>query len=282
MPEDVFGPNQLVQRVIDTTITCRTIVKYSSTLSEAQKEEVLREIEATLDLLGKHQEEGAALGEGSDLQSARRPDDEELFADQESADPPLQHLYRLYHSYFNKRPRRGMAALEMRYRMVMVALERVQELAGQEGGAVEPELEQQLGRARGFVTALYSIFREFALVLSHIMEGKVIDVDTEALDLLPEPAAASQQDRSDMTPLVEVYGRHQHLQERRGALVNCAREASAFLVFLEENLGQTIARRAEIAAQLRVLAGLLNELVDLLSGYEQAVGPIIQSPSASL
>lgn len=281
MPEDVFGRNQLVQRVIDTTITCRTIVKYSSTLSEAQKEEVLREIEATLGLLEKQQEEGAALGDGSGLGQAGRPDDEELFAAQDTADPPLQHLYRLYHSYFNTKPGRGIAALEARYKAVMLALEQVQELAGEEGRAGEPELEQQLGRARGFVTALYSIFREFALVLSHILEGKAIDVDTEALDLLPEPAPASRQHIRDITPLVEVYARHRLVQERRGALVNCAREASAFLVFLEENLAQSFARRAEVAAQLRMQAGLLNELVELLSDYEQAVGSITQSPSAS-
>jgi hypothetical protein len=85
-----------------------------------------------------------------------------------------------------------------------------------------------------------------------------------------------------MTPLMEIYGKHLRVQERRGTLVTCAREASAFLVFLEENLGQSFARRTEIAAQLKVLAGLLNELTDLLSDYEQAIGTIIQSPSASL
>jgi hypothetical protein len=281
MPEDVFGRNQLVQRVIDTTITCRTIVKYSSTLSEEQKEEVLREIESTLGLLEKHQEEGLLLADEPLLptwqQPAGRGDDED-----EPAGPPVQHLYRLYQSYFNKKPGRGMAALQTRYATVMVALDRVQELMGREGTAVEPEMEQQLGRARGFVTALYSIFREFALVLSHIMDGKALDVDTEALNLLPESASMLRQRLRDITPLIEVYGKHLHVQERRGVLATCAREASAFLVFLEENLSQTCVRRKEISAQLRVLAGLLNELTDLLSDYEQAVGTIIQSPSASL
>jgi hypothetical protein len=291
MPEDVFGRNQLFQQVIDTTITCRTIVKYSSTLSEEQKEEVLREIEATLDLLEKQREQGSPLADQTVLPASQKPDqrsasrideEEAFFPDQESAGPSVQHLYRLYQSYFNSKPGRGMAALETRYRTVMRALDQIQELAGQQGTPAFPELEQQLGRARGFVTALYTIFREFALMLSNIMDGRAIDVDTETLDLLPEPASVSRQCLVDMTPLMEIYGKHLRVQERRGTLVTCAREASAFLVFLEENLGQSFARRTEIAAQLKVLAGLLNELTDLLSDYEQAIGTIIQSPSASL
>jgi hypothetical protein len=278
MPEEVFGRNQLFQRVIDTTITCRTIVKYNSTLSDEQKAEVLQEIEKTLVQLGQQQESDWSAG-------APGEEAEGLFPGQENWHLSLRRLYKLYQSYLSNKPGRGLAALETRYRAVMRALDRVQELArGEHTGALPAEIdtERLLGRVRGFITALYSMFREFALMLSHIIEGRAIDVDTEALDLLPGPSPASvHQQLRDITPLIAVFGKHQRLQEHRGALAECAREASAFLVFLEENLGQTFVRRKEVVAQIQALTGLFTELTELLSDYEQAVGSIIQSPSAS-
>lgn len=292
MPENVFGRNQLFQRVIDTTITCRSIVKYNSNLSAEQKAEVLREIEGTLGLLEQHLEGDSSVA-ASIVQKMDGPladvineGDEELFPEQENWRVSLYHLYRLYRSYLSNKPGRGMMALEARYRAVMRTLDRVQEFAGGARELAAPpgevDLERMLGRVRGFVTALYCMFREFALVLSNIIDGKPIDIDTEVLDLLPRPSLAPLQHLRDITPLIEVFGKHLRLLEHRGALADCAREAGAFLVFLEESLGSSFARRKEIVAQIKVLAGLLNELIDLLADYEQAVGTIIQSPSASL
>jgi hypothetical protein len=289
MPEEVFGRNQLFQRVIDTTITCRTIVKYNSTLSDEQRADVLQEIEKTLALLSDRESELSLAAPGPqqpDDWPAGAPDEEaEALSEQENWRLSLRHLHRLYQSYLSKKPGRGIAVLETRYRAVMRALDRVQEQTrGEHAGAPPAEIdtERLLGRVRGFTTALYSMFREFALVLSHIVDGRAIDVDTEALELLPESSLAPvRQQLRDITPLIAVFSKHLRLQEHRGALVDCARETSAFLVFLEENLGQTLARRKEVVAQIKVLTGLFNELTELLSDYEQAVGSIIQSPSTS-
>jgi len=290
MSEDAFSHNQSFRQAIATTITCRTIIKYNSNLSEEQKAEILGEIESTLGFLEKRlgftpENDSAHLAE-KPLDSLTGPVDEERApaGGQEDRYISLQNLYRLHQSYIGNKPGRGIAALETRYRTVMGVLDQVQELAGQHVAPGSSDIERLLGRVRGFVTALYCMFREFALLLSNIVDGKTIDMDTEALALLPKHSLALLQEQRvrDITPLIEVYSKHLRLQERKGALTACAREAGALLVFLEENLSQTFARRKEIALQIKTIASLLNELTDLLTDYAQAIATIIQSPSASL
>src|SRR5579883_115823 len=290
MSEDAFSHNQPLRQAIATTITCRTIIKYNSTLSEEQKAEILGEIENTLGFMEKRldftpENDSAHLTE-KPVDSLSGPVDEERApaGGQEDRYISLQNLYRLHQSYIGNKPGRGIAALETRYRTVMGVLDQVQELAGQNVAPGSSDIERLLGRVRGFVTALYCMFREFALLLSNIVDGKTIDMDTEALALLPKHSLALLQEQRvrDITPLIEVYSKHLRLQERKGALTACAREAGALLVFLEENLSQTFARRKEIALQIKTIASLLNELTDLLTDYAQAIATIIQSPSASL
>lgn len=287
MSEDIFSHSQSFQQAIATTITCRTIIKYNSNLSDEQKTEILGEIENALGFLEKRLEVSSSLENGpalipeNPLNRSTGTVDREVEArfptgGQEDRCISLQNLYRLHQSYLSNKPGRGIAALETRYRTVMGVLDQVQELAGRHAVSSASDIERLLGRVRGFVTALYCMFREFALLLSNIVDGKAIDMDTEALALL------QQQHVRNITPLIEVYGKHLRLQERKGALADCVREASAFLVFLEENLSQTFARRKEMIAQIKALAGLLNEVTGLLTDYEQAITNIIQSPSASL
>lgn len=272
MPEDGAGRNQLVQQLIETTITCRTIIKYNANLGEAQRMEVLQQIEQALGLLTQLMEHEAAAPV-----PPAPVEEEQLFVGQDGRPVSLRHLYRLYHVYLGKTPGRGIAALETRYQAVMRALDRVQELIDGGQRTAPDDSQRLLGRVRGFVSALYSMLREFALVLSQIIDGLPIDVDTEALELQPPSARLR-----DITPLLEVYGTHLRVQERRGALASCAREASAFLAFLEDHLDPTLARRKEMVAQIKIVVGLLTELSELLSDYEQVVRSIMQSPSASL
>lgn len=301
MSEDLFNHSQLFQQAIATTITCRTIIKYNSNLSEEQKAEILGEIETTLVFLEKRQEVNATI-EGAQALSPDKLGDlliegiegegeghlELQFpaSAQEELQIALQNLHKLYYAYLSNKPGKGIAALETRYRTVMGVLDQLQELAGsgQDTLTRDQNIEGLLHRVRGFVTAVYCMFREFAVLLSNIVEGKNIDMDTEALALLRKyPLALLQQQLvRDVTPLVSVYGKHLQLQERKGALVDCARDATAFLIFLEESLGQTFARRKEVASQLKTTTALLNDLTSLLMDYEQAVGNIIQAPSASL
>ncbi len=298
MSEEPFSHSQRFQQAITTTITCQTIIKYNSNLSIEQKEEVLREIASTLAFLEKRLEVNANIESSPALLPEKLVDllDDDLDGgDEVRAEPDwpareeeeqalsLQNLHRLYHAYLSDRPGRGVAALETRYKSVMEVLDQLQDLAAQGHDATAGDLtaEGLIHRVQGFVTAVYCMFREFAALLSNIVEGKSIDTDTEALDLVQKYPLASLQQQlvRDITPLVSVYSKHRQAQARRGTLVDCTRDATAFLIFLQENLEGTFARYKEISAQIKATVCLFNELTSLLMDYEQAVANIMQAPS---
>jgi len=300
MSEEPFSHSQRFQQAITTTITCQTIIKYNSNLSAEQKEEVLREIASTLAFLEKRLEVNATIESSPALLPEKLVDllDDNLDGgDEVRAEPDwpareeekqalsLQNLRRLYHAYLSDRPGRGVDALETRYKSVMEVLDQLQDLAAQGHDATAGDLtaEGLIHRVQGFVTAIYCMFREFAALLSNIVEGKSIDMDTEALNLVQKYPLASLQQQlvRDITPLVSVYSKHRQAQERRGALVDCTRDATAFLIFLQENLEGTLARYKEISAQIKATVSLFNELTSLLMDYEQAVANIMQAPSTS-
>ncbi len=278
MSEELFSHTQRFQQAIATTITCRSIIKYSSTLSDEQKNEVLTEIESTLAFLETRLTANASI-EASvtlspeklvELLASEIEDEEPLETAFSGLDPQafaLKNLHKLHHAYLSNEPGKGIAALETRYKTVMGLLDQVQTTGTSDSN------ERLLPRIRGFVSAVYCMFREFALLLSNIVEGKTIDMDTEALAL--QHHYSQQQEKQqvlrDITPLMHVYHMHLQLQEHKGTLTSCARDATAFLVFLEECLGQTFSRRAELISQLKSITGLLNELARLLAEYEQAM-----------
>lgn len=278
MEDEPFSHTQRFQQAIATTITCRSIIKYSSTLNDEQKNEVLTEIENTLSFLETRLAANASIESGVALSPEKLVDlltteteDEELLetplSEKESAsyDPDLKDLHKLYHTYLRNSSGRGLAALETRYTTVMGLLDQLQ------GSSASNE--RLLHRARGFVSAIYGMFREFAVLLSNIVEGKTIDTDTEALARLQHfsQEQAQQQVLRDITPLMHVYRTHVQLQEHRGTLTSCAREATAFLVFLEECLEPNFSRRTELLGQIKAIINLLNELARLLAHYEQAI-----------
>lgn len=301
MSEESFNHTQLFQQAIATTITCRTLIKYNSNLSADHKAEILAEIEKTLAFLEKRLEVNATIESSPALAPQKLVDllANEVAEEDENAlethsstqehrqtDISLHNLHKLYHAYLSSEPGRGIAALETRYKTVMGVLDQLQFFAGQQHDATAGDVtaENLLHRVRGFVTAVYCMFREFAVLLSNIIEGNTIDMDTEALVLLQKYPleATSHQLIRDITPLMRVYGAHLQLQGRKGTLSDCARDATAFLIFLEEILDTTFSRRTEIVAQIKSTASLLNELNRLLTEYEQAVANLIQSPSTSL
>ncbi len=298
MAEETFNHAQAVQQAIATTITCRTLIKYNSNLSPEQKAEILNEIETTLTFLGncqkpvKDTDANPALAPeqladlliyddmGSDgLPAGLLPDNH-----QEEPKGSLHHLYRLYQAYFGKTPGKGLADLETRYRTMMDALDQLQALAEMRHDATASDLtiDGLLSRIRGFATALYCMFREFATLLTRIVEGQSIDLDTDAMALLEEyPLEMAPAVVHDITPLMHVYNRQHQLQQHRGSLYESTRDATAFLIFLQECLEQSFARRQEVVAQIKNTASLLNELLILLTDYELAVTHVMQSPSRS-
>src|SRR5579885_1751313 len=107
MSEDVFSRNRSFQQAIATTITCRTIIKYNSNLSEEQKAEILGEIESTLGFLEKRLESplenDSTLVPEKPLNLSTNAADEERApaGGQEDRYISLQNLYRLHQSYLS-------------------------------------------------------------------------------------------------------------------------------------------------------------------------------------
>jgi hypothetical protein len=187
----------------------------------------------------------------------------------------MHHLYKLYYAYLNTQPGKGMDALETRYRVVMNILDDVEAVTRLERDTSAGEDNENLiYRVRGFITALYSTFHEFAAVLAELLEGKDIMAGTDELTPLQKSAGGkfhqSHYMLRDITPLMRVYGAHLQLQQRRGSLANLVNDATAFFIYMEEHLGVGLSKRQEIVEQLRSVAELFHDLSTLLFEYEQA------------
>lgn len=300
MSEESFNHLQAFQQAIATTLTCRTLIKYNSNLNIEQKEEILHEIETTLAFLHKRLEVNASIEASTVLSPERLADllitdagivDNEMLLGAEEPAPPqaepemsLRHLHQLYNTYFGTETDKGMATLETNYKSVMATLDQVQALAELRHNVTSSELtvDGLLVRVRSFVTALYCMFREFAALLAKAFEGQNIDVDTEAM-VLPRESfdETAQQFVYNITPLITVYNQQQRIQQSKGPFCENTRDATAFLIFLQECLGQTCARRQEMVSQINSTASLLHELTSLLTDYELAVTQVMQSLSRS-
>jgi hypothetical protein len=295
------------EQAIATAFACRAVIKYSSTLSEEQKNEILAELDSTLQFLRDRLIANAAIKSNTiipplqlaELLAASVDDDEEEEAVMESemigadyatpqemhelSEPLMHNLYKLYYAYLNTQPGKGINALETRYKIVMSILDDTQAvLRLQRDTSAGEDSEQLIHRVRGFITALYSMFHEFAAVLAKILEGKDIMAETDELTPLQKFAAEEmhhQQQQQymlrDITPLMRVYGAHLQFQQRKGSLVNLVNDATAFLIFLEERLGPRLSKRQEIVEQLRVVAELFHDLSSMLSDYEQAFSSVL-------
>src|SRR5260370_9437566 len=248
MSEEPFNHTQRFQQAIATTITCRSIIKYNSTLSDEQKSEVLADIESSLAFLEARLAANATIEAGVALSPQKLVDllvtESEGEGEQETAFPvnepgqqelALQNLHKLYHAYLSNEPGKGIAALETRYKTVMGLLDQMQASTKSATNAKDPSSERQLHRVRGFVSAVYYMFREFAVLISNIIEGKTIDMDTEALAQLQmySHEQTKQQVLRDITPLLRVYHTHLRWQQHKGSLTSCARDARAFFIFLK-------------------------------------------------
>jgi hypothetical protein len=298
MSAESLNHTQALQQAITTTVACRTLIKYNSNLSAEQKEEILGEIETTLAFLNKRLEintniesSTASLPEKlanlliSDGMEDEMPPATPLpTTQQREREISLHHLHRLYQTYFRNEPGKGIADLEMRYKTAMHALDQLQELVTAQPDSIASDLNPDglFSRVRGFTTALYSMFREFAALLTKVIEGQSIDIDTEAMASLQEYSSkANGPLMRDITPLLSIYYKQRQLQQQRGPLYESARDATAFLIFLQECLEQTFTRRQEVVVQIKGTISLLNELIMLLMDYGLVLENLMQSPSKS-
>lgn len=307
------APNhtQRFEQAIATAFACRTIIKYNSTLGEEQKNEILADLDSSLQFLRERLIANAAIESNSvipplqlaDLLAAsaeyHEEEDEEvegvgqvgegekvresamIGADsithqdkRELSEQLLHNLYKLYHAYLTTRPGKGINALEARYKIVMSILDDVEAaIRLQRDTSAGENNESPVYRVRGFITALYSMFHEFAAVLAELLEGKNIMADTDELTVLQKFAAGEihhQYMLRDMTPLMRVYGAHLQLQQSKGPLPILVNDATAFFIFIQEKLAVDVAKRQEIMERLWSLAELFQDISSLLSDYEQA------------
>lgn len=192
----------------------------------------------------------------------------------ELSEPLLHNLYKLYHAYLSTRPGKGINDLETRYKIVMSVLDDVEAaIRLQRDTSAGEDNTSPIYRVRDFITALYSMFHEFAAVLSELLEGKNIMADTDELTVLQKYAAREihhQYMLRDITPLMRVYGAHLQLKQSKGSLAVLLNDATAFFIFIQEKLAADIARRPEITGRLLSVAELFQDISSLLSDYEQA------------
>jgi hypothetical protein len=296
---------QRFEQAIATTFACRGIIKYNSTLSEEQKNEILADLDSTLEFLRERfiantaiesnsvisplqlaellaesaddqDEEDEEVGErGKGRERAMSSAEARVGQDrQELSEHLVQGLYRLYHAYLSTRPGKGINALEERYRVAMSILDDVEAtIRLQRDTSVGEVHESPVYRVRGFISALYSMFHEFAAVLAELLEGKDIMAETDELTALERSATGPTHHPymlRDITPLMRVYGAHLQLQQSKGSLTTLVNDATAFFIFLEEKLAGDFARRQEMLERLRSVAGLFHDIASLLFEYERA------------
>lgn len=168
MPQCGSGPNlRQLEQVIETVFTCRTVVKYDLQLSEAQKDILLKDIDAALDVLRSRmilpapsdtdvEEEvvppatlnkvslvpfaSDALAKDAGPSRSKMPDvpDTQPSARSESgqqAEPVendgaqvLQALYRMYHAYIDAQQGPTIATFVTRFNTAMATISEIQQL----------------------------------------------------------------------------------------------------------------------------------------------------------
>src|SRR5947209_10238103 len=148
---------QRFEQAIATTFACRSIIKYNSTLSEEQKNEMLADVDSTLQFLRERLVANTAIESNSvipplqlaELLAASADDQDEEDEEveemekaeesvmiganaqarqdmQELSEPLMHNLYKLYYAYLTTRPGKGINALEERYKIAMSILNDVE------------------------------------------------------------------------------------------------------------------------------------------------------------
>lgn len=292
---------QQYEQAIATIIACRTIIKYDTPLSKEQRDEIVVELDTALQFLQKRLVANSAFDTYADIPPLpplhpemlaellvdERDDDGEAeevsdaggATEKQHAEQPgtseivLHNLYKLYHTYVSMEPGKGIRTLETRYKIAMEALDEVLSLTTiQFSQATGKRIERRLIQAQGFISALYSMFQEFAAVLAGILENKNIVLETEELTSLQKYDERDKRQivLRDVSPLLRVYGEYLQFQQRRGHVTQLVSDSVAFFIFLEEKLGTKDARKQELIERLRNVSELLHEIASLLVEYEQA------------
>ncbi|GCE19973.1 hypothetical protein [Dictyobacter kobayashii] len=286
------------EHIIATIFTCRSVVKYNLTLSEAQKGELLDDIDTALEALRTQ----LITNTSPEIENVVVPKVQskgilvpitgtEPVAQQKeisSVDQTLQALYRMYHVYLDTQQATNIGTFVNRFNDIMTIINNLQRLIETSYGSYEAFVHQispddPLQRVRVFIADLYYIFMEFVRLLSEVLQQNNVHLDTEKLSSMQGEADVqllnpyreifedeSMEEQHNFTPLAQVYASHQQLDKVKKHLTSRVADSTAFLEFLKENIGTGTSKGDEIAIQLTNVTQLLVDMQRLLFDYERA------------
>lgn len=287
MPEETQQDWQF-EHAMTTMFTCRSVIKYNTMLSNEQRQELIRDIDQSLQFLR------SGFISASPPQMPNRPP---LYSSSQQAPSPssildgkdggkereaLQALYRMYHIYRDQH--QGSDSFVTRFTNAMSALSTIQT-------ALEQCRVPGIADARpldyvcAFIADIYYVFVEFIRALSEILEANDVLVNTEQLSPKQAPPAKSEtlrdthqtlRDTHQLALLYRIYEAQQCLNTKYGPINQRVQEAKSFLVFLEEALCGDTNKREEFMLQFSCVSRLLSDLAVLVEDYERAISILLR------
>jgi hypothetical protein len=278
---------QQFEHAIATAFTCRSIIKYNSTLSELQINEVLTDIDETVHFLQQRLTANKVIETNllfSQLQQFGSFSSDTIAGsnaendDYTSMKQKFDSLYKLYHYYFDVRPGQGTGAFIARFNDVMSTIDQVQLFVEKHTDPLfrTPLVEDHLHKVRGYIADMYTVFTEFARATSNVLQGQNIYIDTEKQASLQQPEDEETPRIHDLAPFITVYKTHQKLNEIMATVASRISDATAFLIFLQDQLSDTLNKRDEVIRQLNNVATLLNDLSCRLADYENVISALLR------
>ncbi len=279
---------QGLEQAMSTVFACRSVVKYNMALSSEQKEELIAEIDTSLQFLRE-----SLITHASDQVQPPRLQFQQALAPVPLPDAPqpearrderrtLQELYRIYHAYIDTQQSNNIGTFVVRFDAVIGALNEIQHCIEKSRDRQEPCGEDPLHRVRAFIADLYYMFMELVRTLSNALEGSDVHIDTEEHSSMQDihDLRSTQEEQAilslqRLTPLMNVFREHQQLNETRDALTSRISDTTAFLIYLEENLAGDLPKRDEVVSHLYKVSILLGDLAYLVTGYEDAVSLVL-------
>jgi hypothetical protein len=282
MPEETQQDWQF-EHAMTTMFTCRSVIKHNSPLSHDQRQELIRDIDRSLQFLRsgfiaatpaqgrKESSQHSALPQASSPSSAL---EEKGNGNEREA---LRALYRMYHVYRDSDQHQGGDAFVTRFTNAMSAISEIQ-------SALEQCHVPGIADARpldyvcAFIADLYYVFVEFIRSLAEILEANDAPVETEQLSVKPQHYAQSETLGTihHLALLYRIYEAQQCLNTRYGPIHKRVQEAQAFLVFLEETMCGGSDKQEEFMLQFSCVSRLLSDLAVLVEDYERATAILLR------
>ncbi|MDQ2907298.1 MAG: hypothetical protein M3Y81_27640 [Chloroflexota bacterium] len=280
-------PVQLFEHAMTTVLTCRSIVRYNTPLTDEQKSDLLADIDTAVRFLRERLVANTAIETNmvmpqllqAGIPPAGTPQANLSDEDDDTGDErTLRALYRIYHTYSGKQ-QGNTRVLTGRFNEVLAALNEVEGLL-EKSQDLEPHHAYATGLLQGvggFIADLYCLFMEFVRALAGALEGCNVYIDTEEISSMHRhcPENKLPANPGQAPTLVDVYRTHQQLNTAQGTISGSISEAAAFLIFLEEGLESDLDKRDEVVRQLHRIRQLLHDLANLLASYENAMAILL-------